>query len=103
MASKGKTVKQRSDSLRGSDTYRTIFHPGERFRQTELYRSTIRHPKPSTPRGRAMTSFHNFFLHIYPVKVDRRVLRTRSTFRLGFISAVLFFVLWVSGLYLMFF
>ncbi len=103
MGSKEKTVKQRSDSLRGSDTYRAIFHPGERFRQTELYRSTIRHPKPSTPRGRAMTSFHNFFLHIYPVKVDRRVIRMRSTFRLGFISAVLFLVLWVSGLYLMFF
>jgi len=50
-----------------------------------------------------MTSFHNFFLHVYPVKVDRRVLRMRSTFRLGFISSVLFLVLWVSGLYLMFF
>jgi quinol-cytochrome oxidoreductase complex cytochrome b subunit len=89
--------------VRRSELYRAIVHPGERFRETELYRSTIRHPKPSTPRGRAMTSFHNFFLHVYPVKVDRRVLRFRSTFRLGFISSVLFLVLWISGMYLMFF
>jgi len=50
-----------------------------------------------------MTSFHNFFLHVYPVKVSRRTLSFRSTYRLGFISSVLFFVLFVSGMYLMFF
>src|SRR5690242_9785620 len=63
----------------------------------------IRHPKPDTPRGRAMTSFNNFFLHIYPVKTPRKVLSFRSTFRLGFISAVLFVILFISGTYLMFF
>jgi quinol-cytochrome oxidoreductase complex cytochrome b subunit len=50
-----------------------------------------------------MTSFHNFFLHIYPVKVPRRVLSWRSTLRLGFIATVLFTILFVSGTYLMFF
>ena len=50
-----------------------------------------------------MTSFHNFFLHLYPVKVPRPVLSFRSTFRLGFISTVLFVILFVSGMYLMFF
>lgn len=50
-----------------------------------------------------MTSFHNFFLHLYPVKIPRRVLSFRSTFRLGFISTVLFVILFVSGMYLMFF
>ncbi|MEO8323931.1 MAG: cytochrome b N-terminal domain-containing protein [Actinomycetota bacterium] len=83
--------------------YRAMFHPGERFQETELYRSAVRHPKPSTPRGRSMKSFHNFFLHIYPVKVPRKVLSTRSTFRLGFIAFVLFTILFVSGMYLMFF
>ena len=89
--------------VRGNEVYRSLLHPGERFRHSELYESAIRHPRPDTPRGRAMTSFHNFFLHIYPVKVDRRVLAFRSTLRLGFISTVLFLILWVSGLYLMFF
>jgi len=50
-----------------------------------------------------MTSFHNFFLHVYPVKVPRKVLSWRSTLRLGFIATVLYLVLFVSGLYLMFF
>lgn len=88
---------------RDSELFEAIFHPGKRFRQTELYRSAVRHPSPATPRGRAMTSFHNFFLHIYPVKVPRKVLPFRSTFRLGFISTVLFTILFVSGMYLMFF
>ena len=89
--------------IREGDLYRSLFHPGERFRQSELYRSVVRHPRPDTPRGRAMTSFHNFFLHVYPVKVPRKVLSLRSTGRLGFIATVLFVILFVSGMYLMFF
>jgi len=92
-----------SKRIRDRELYRAIFHPGERFRRTDLYRSVVRHPRPDTPRGRAMTSFHNFFLHLYPVKVPRPVLSFRSTFRLGFISTVLFVILFVSGMYLMFF
>ena len=89
--------------LRRNGLYRAIAHPGDRFRESELYRSVVRHPRPDTPRGRAMTSFHNFFLHVYPVTVPRKLLAFRSTFRLGFIAAVLFGVLFVSGMYLMFF
>ena len=89
--------------LRQNELYRAVFHPGERFKRSELYRSAIRHPRPNTPRGRAMTSFQNFFLHLYPVKVPRKVLSFRSTLRLGFISTVLFLILFVSGMYLMFF
>ena len=89
--------------LRDRALFRAVFDPGARFRETELYRSVIRHPKPDTPRGRAMTSFHNFFLHVYPVKVPRKTLSFRSTFRLGFISSTLFTILFVSGTYLMFF
>ncbi len=89
--------------VRGGELYRAVFHPGDRFRQTELYRSVVRHSPPDTPRGRAMTSFHNFFLHVYPVKVPMKVLSFRSTGRLGFIATVLFTILFVSGTYLMFF
>lgn len=96
MASNGPKLKDR-------EWYRSLFHPGSVFRGSEAYRSAIRHPKPVTPRGRAMTSFQNFFLHVYPVKVPRAVLKTRSTFRLGFISAVLYLILFISGMYLMFF
>ena len=76
---------------------------GERVRESQAWRSMFRAPHTDTPRGRAMTTFQNFFLHVYPVKVPRRALSFRSTFRLGFIAAVLFAILLVSGIYLMFF
>jgi quinol-cytochrome oxidoreductase complex cytochrome b subunit len=89
--------------VRDAGWYRSILHPGEVYRNNEIYRSVVRHPKPDTPRGRAMTSFQNFFLHIYPVKVPRQIIRTRTTLRLGFIAAVLYGILFISGTYLMFF
>jgi quinol-cytochrome oxidoreductase complex cytochrome b subunit len=97
------TANDRDRRIRNTDLYRSVFHPGERFRQTEVFRSVVRHPPPDTPRGRAMTSFHNLFLHVYPVKVPRDVLGWRATLRLGFIASVLFLILFVSGTYLMFF
>ena len=63
----------------------------------------FRHPQLDTPRGRALQSFSNFFLHVYPVKIPARVLRLRYSFRLGFVAAVLFGILLATGVYLMFF
>jgi quinol-cytochrome oxidoreductase complex cytochrome b subunit len=74
-----------------------------RARQTEVWRSVFRHPPLNSPRGRALQSFSNVFLHLYPVKVPVRVLRWRYSLRLGFIAIVLFTVLVVTGVYLMFF
>lgn len=75
-----------------------------RVHASQVYRSIVRHPVAvDSVRGRAMLTFHNFFLHLYPTKVDRRVLALRSTFRLGFIATVLFVTLFVSGMFLMFF
>ena len=70
--------------------------------RSEVWRSAFRHPQLDTARGRALQSFSNFFLHVYPVKVPARVLRLRYSFRLGFIAAVLFAILLVTGVYLMF-
>ncbi len=74
-----------------------------RVRQTVVWRSVFRHPHLDTPRGRALQSFSNVFLHIYPVKVPARVLRLRYSWRLGYIASVLFGILVVTGVYLMFF
>jgi quinol-cytochrome oxidoreductase complex cytochrome b subunit len=74
-----------------------------RVRGSEAWRSAFRHPQLDTPRGRALQSFSNVFLHIYPVKVPARVLRNRYSWRLGYIAAVLFGILVVTGVYLMFF
>ncbi len=71
--------------------------------RSDAWRSMFRHPQIETPRGRALQSFSNFFLHIYPVKIPARVLRLRYSFRLGFMAAVLFGILVVTGVCLMFF
>jgi quinol-cytochrome oxidoreductase complex cytochrome b subunit len=74
-----------------------------RIARSNVWRSMFRHPNLDTPRGRALQSFSNFFLHLYPVKIPKRVLRMRYSFRLGFIISVLFGILLVTGVYLMFF
>jgi quinol-cytochrome oxidoreductase complex cytochrome b subunit len=89
--------------IRNNTLFQAMLKPRASFRRSELYESVVRHPRPDTPRGRAMTSFHNFFLHIYPVKVPRKALSFRPSLRLGFISTVLFTILLISGTYLMFF
>jgi quinol-cytochrome oxidoreductase complex cytochrome b subunit len=73
-----------------------------KVQRSDWWRSMFRHPQLDTPRGRALQSFSNFFLHLYPVKVPARVLRLRYSFRLGFIAAVLFGILTITGVYLMF-
>jgi quinol-cytochrome oxidoreductase complex cytochrome b subunit len=75
----------------------------QRVQRTEVWRSVFRHPQLDTPRGRALQSFSNVFLHVYPVKVPARVLRLRYSWRLGFIATVLFAILVLTGIYLMFF
>jgi quinol-cytochrome oxidoreductase complex cytochrome b subunit len=73
-----------------------------RIQHSDVWRSMFRHPQLDTPRGRALQSFSNLFLHIYPVKIPKRVLRFRYSFRLGYIATVLFGILLVTGVYLMF-
>ncbi len=73
-----------------------------RVQRSDAWRSVFRHPQIDTPRGRALQSFSNFMLHIYPVKIPARVLRARYSFRLGYIAVVLFAILTVTGIYLMF-
>jgi quinol-cytochrome oxidoreductase complex cytochrome b subunit len=73
-----------------------------RVKQSDAWRSMFRHAQLDTPRGRALQSFSNIFLHIYPVRIPKRVLRMRYSFRLGFIAAVLFGILLITGVYLMF-
>ncbi len=75
----------------------------DRVRHGEAWRSMFRHPHLDTPRGRALQSFSNVFLHVYPVKVPARVLKMRYSWRLGYIASVLFGVLLATGVYLMFF
>ncbi len=88
-------MSDRPDS--GTTSWRT------RLQESAVYRSVVRTPPFDSPRGRAQRAFGNVFLHVYPVRVPRALLRFRSTWRLGFISSVLFAILLITGVYLMFF
>ena len=90
------------DALEPGRTSRRPRHHRRACKRSDAWRSMFRHPQLDTPRGRALQSFSNFFLHVYPVKIPTRVLRLRYSFRLGFIAAVLFGILLVTGVYLMF-
>ena len=68
-----------------------------------IWKSIFRNPLPSSDRGRASTSFTNFFLHIQPVRVSRQALRPTYTMGLGLISFFLFVILTVTGILLMFY
>jgi hypothetical protein len=37
--------------LRQNELYRAVFHPGERFKRSELYASAIRHPRSCSSPG----------------------------------------------------
>ena len=91
------------DALEPERRTRSGKEPWHGSSDSDVWRSMFRHPHLDTPRGRALQSFSNFFLHLYPVKVPARVLRIRYSFRLGFIASVLFGILVVTGVYLMFF
>jgi quinol-cytochrome oxidoreductase complex cytochrome b subunit len=70
---------------------------------SRVYRSVIRHGFPDSNRNRSLMDFTNFFLHIHPVKVRRRAIAFTQTFYLGGLSAATFFILVVTGVFLMFY
>ena len=75
----------------------------DRIRHSDIGRSIWRAPDRATPRDRAAGHWSNFFLHIYPVKMQRREIGFRYSWYLGAMSTVLFGSLVASGIYLMFF
>ncbi len=68
-----------------------------------IFRSVVRHGYPDTNRNRALAIFTNFVLHTHPVKVRLKAIAFTRTFYLGGISAIMFFLLTITGLMLMFY
>jgi quinol-cytochrome oxidoreductase complex cytochrome b subunit len=79
-------------------------HPIVRaFTDNRVYRSIVRHGTLDTNRNRALLVFSNFFLHIHPVKVRVRAMAFPRTFYLGGLAAATYFILVVTGVFLMFY
>lgn len=73
------------------------------FLSTRVGRSIFRVGLPSSNLERAQTAISSFFLHFQPAKVNRRVLKFRTTLGLGLISLYLFIILSATGVLLMFY
>jgi quinol-cytochrome oxidoreductase complex cytochrome b subunit len=74
-----------------------------RVRDTQIYRSIVRHGVTDTNRNRSMIVFENLFLHVHPVKVREKTLRFAHTFWLGGVTMVCALVLIATGILLMFY
>ena len=68
-----------------------------------IWQSIFRQGYPNTEENRAKVIINTLFFHIHPVKVKRHSLKISYTWGLGVISAFLFLVLVVTGVWLMFF
>lgn len=73
------------------------------YKQTQLWKSVFRHKLDETPRNRALAVLTNVFLHLHPAKVNRDAVRFRFTWGMGGLTFYLFFVLTITGVYLMFY
>ena len=71
--------------------------------ESRVWRSFFRHGWPDNPLDRSLVMTSNVFLHLHPVKVNRRSLRWSYSFGLGVISTIVFGVLIFTGLLLMFY
>jgi quinol-cytochrome oxidoreductase complex cytochrome b subunit len=72
-------------------------------KESQLWRSLVRHGAPTTPRSRSQTVVSNFFLHLHPVTVPRRALALTFTWGLGGIALLLFMILVLTGILLTFY
>jgi quinol-cytochrome oxidoreductase complex cytochrome b subunit len=75
----------------------------ERLFGSRVWRSFFRHGWPDNPLDRSLAMTSNVFLHLHPVKVNRKSLRWSYSFGLGIMAAILFGVLVFTGVLLMFY
>ena len=73
------------------------------YRKTQLWKSVFRHKLDETPRTRALAVLTNVFLHLHPAKINRDAVRFSYTWGMGGITFYLFFVLTITGIFLMFY
>jgi len=74
-----------------------------RLKASRLFKSVFRHKLDDTPRSRALAVLSNVFLHLHPARINRDAVRYSFTWGMGGITFFLYFVLTVTGVYLMFY
>ena len=84
---------ERSEKMKGSQAWNSIFRPGSFFRKGYT----------DSPRNRSYVIMNSVLYHLHPVKVKRHAVRVSYTLCLGGLSFFLFIMLTVTGIFLMFF
>jgi cytochrome b6 len=75
----------------------------QRVVESRVFRSIFRHGFPDSNRNRSLAVFSNFFLHVHPVKARLRAIQFLRTYYLGGLSGACFFILTITGVFLMFY
>ena len=73
------------------------------IKNTQLWRSVMRHGTPNTPRNRSLAVLSNLVLHLHPIRLRKSALRVRYTWCMGGLTFFLFLVETITGLLLMFY
>jgi cytochrome b6 len=73
------------------------------LRESRAWRALFRHPLPGSAKERVSVIASALFLHLHPARVRESAIKIRHTFCLGGITAFLFFVEAVTGIFLMFY
>jgi len=74
-----------------------------RIRNSQLYKSILRHPAPVDRRNRVLVVMSNFVLHLHPVSIKKHAVRPGFTWCMGGITFFLFLVETITGVLLMFY
>jgi quinol-cytochrome oxidoreductase complex cytochrome b subunit len=76
---------------------------GEIIRESQIWKSIIRHPAPVDRRNRVVVMLTNFFLHLHPVSIKKQGIALSFTWCMGGLTFFLFLVETITGLLLMFY
>src|ERR1700754_5202271 len=76
---------------------------GEIIRESQIWKSIIRHPAPVDRRNRIVVMLTNFFLHLHPVSIKKQGIALSFTWCMGGVTFFLFLVETVTGVLLMFY
>jgi quinol-cytochrome oxidoreductase complex cytochrome b subunit len=76
---------------------------GARLRNSQIWKSVVRHPAPVDSRNRVLVVLSNLILHLHPVAIKKHALRPQYTWCMGGITFFLFLVEAITGVLLMFY
>src|SRR6187399_3364495 len=76
---------------------------GEIIRESQIWKSIIRHPAPVDRRNRVVVMLTNFFLHLHPVSIKKQGIALSFTWCMGGVTFFLFLVETITGVLLMFY